>query len=84
VETSVQTASIALAVSDDGPGMSPEFIQTGLFRPFQTTKKDGIGIGMFQSKMIVEAHHGQIEVESELGKGTTFRVVLPVTDTHET
>jgi putative PEP-CTERM system histidine kinase len=83
VETSVQNSSVALAISDNGCGMSPEFIQTGLFSPFQTTKKEGIGIGMFQSKMIVEAHHGKIEVESELGKGTTFRVILPVTDRHE-
>ena len=56
------------------PGIS----EPRLFRPFQTTKKNGLGIGMFQSKMIVEAHGGRIEVESELGKGTTFRVFLPV------
>jgi hypothetical protein len=58
--------------------MSPEFRDRSLFRPFQTTKKKGLGIGVFQSKMIVEAHGGRIEVESELGKGTTFRVLLPV------
>jgi len=49
-----------------------------LFRPFQTTKKKGIGIGMFHSKMIVEAHRGKIEVQSEPGKGSTFRVLLPL------
>jgi len=58
--------------------MSAEFQHRSLFRPFQTTKKKGLGIGVFQSKMIVEAHGGRIEVESELGKGTTFRVLLPV------
>jgi putative PEP-CTERM system histidine kinase len=67
-----------LAVTDDGCGMSPEFINRSLFRAFQTTKKNGLGIGMFQSKMIVEAHQGRIEVESETGKGTTFRVFLPL------
>jgi signal transduction histidine kinase len=36
-----------------------------------------MGIGLFQSKMIVEAHHGRFEVESEEGKGATFRVLLP-------
>jgi len=41
----------------------------------QTTKKNGLGIGMFHSKMIVEAHRGRIEVESAPGQGTTFRVV---------
>jgi putative PEP-CTERM system histidine kinase len=70
-----------VSVSDNGCGMPPDFVQRSLFRPFQTTKKHGIGIGMFQSKMIVEAHHGRIEVESEVGKGTTFRVLLPVKHT---
>lgn len=67
-----------LSVSDNGCGMNPEFLSRSLFRPFQTTKKNGLGIGMFQSKMIVEAHKGRIEVESEPGKGTTFRIYLPL------
>ena len=57
--------------------MSREMMERSLFLPFRTTKKQGMGIGLFQSKMIVEAHHGHIEVESEEGKGTTFRVLLP-------
>jgi hypothetical protein len=67
-----------LSVSDNGCGMNPEFLSRSLFRPFQTTKKNGLGIGMFQSKMIVEAHKGRIEVESEPGKGTTFLIYLPL------
>jgi signal transduction histidine kinase len=58
--------------------MSPAFLKSSLFRPFQTTKKKGLGIGMFQSKMIVEAHRGRILVESEPAVGTTFRVMLPL------
>jgi signal transduction histidine kinase len=58
--------------------MSPAFLRSSLFRPFQTTKKKGLGIGMFQSKMIVEAHRGRILVESEPAVGTTFRVMLPL------
>jgi len=69
---------VVLAVADTGCGMSQEFIHRSLFRPFQTTKKTGLGIGMFQSKMIVEAHQGRIEVESEPGKGTTFQIFLPL------
>lgn len=78
VATSQRNGWLILAVSDTGCGMKPEFVQRNLFRPFQTTKKKGIGIGMFQSKMIVEAHRGRIEVQSEVGKGTSFRVLLPV------
>jgi putative PEP-CTERM system histidine kinase len=68
---------VYLAVSDDGCGMSPEFITRSLFRPFRTTKGQGLGIGLYHSRKIVEAHSGRIEVESEQGKGTTFRVMLP-------
>ncbi len=78
VETVRRNGWVILSVADNGCGMSPEFIQRSLFRPFQSTKKKGLGIGMFHSKMIVDAHRGRIEVESEKGKGTTFRVWLPV------
>ena len=66
-----------LSVTDDGCGMSPEFMARSLFKPFRTTKGQGLGIGLFHSKTIVEAHRGRIEVESEVGRGTTFRVLLP-------
>jgi putative PEP-CTERM system histidine kinase len=78
VETVQRNGWAVLSVRDNGCGMSQEFLRRSLFRPFQTTKKKGIGIGMFHSKMIVDAHHGRIEVESELNKGTTFRVLLPL------
>jgi putative PEP-CTERM system histidine kinase len=78
IETSQSNGWAVLLVADDGCGMAPEFVRHALFRPFQTTKKKGLGIGMFQSKMIVEAHGGRIEVESEMQKGTTFRVLLPI------
>ncbi|MGH7822014.1 MAG: ATP-binding protein, partial [Candidatus Binatia bacterium] len=67
----------ALTVADTGCGMSEEFVQQSLFRPFRTTKSEGMGIGLFQSKRIVEAHHGRIEVESREGQGSVFRVILP-------
>ena len=77
IETSQRNGSVILTVTDNGCGMTPEFVERSLFRPFQTTKKQGIGIGMFQCKTIVEAHRGRIEVDSEPGKGTTFRIFLP-------
>jgi putative PEP-CTERM system histidine kinase len=78
IETRQRDSWAILSVADNGCGMSPAFVKASLFRPFQTTKKKGLGIGMFQSKMIVEAHRGKIQVESELGVGTTFRVMLPL------
>lgn len=77
LSTSKRDSAVVLAVRDTGCGMSPDFVQRSLFRPFQTTKKTGMGIGMFHCRMIVEAHAGRIEVQTEEGKGTTFRVVLP-------
>jgi putative PEP-CTERM system histidine kinase len=77
IATSQRNGWTVLAVTDNGCGMSAEFLHRALFRPFQTTKENGLGIGMFQSKMIVEAHGGRIAVESEPGKGTTFQVFLP-------
>ena len=67
----------SFAVSDTGPGMSPAFIEHRLFRPFSTTKKNGIGLGLYTCREVVRANGGSIDVESIQGAGTTFRVVLP-------
>jgi putative PEP-CTERM system histidine kinase len=68
---------VMFSVTDNGCGMSRAFMERSLFQPFQTTKSQGLGIGLFHSKMIVEAHQGRIEVESEEGKGSTFKVFIP-------
>jgi putative PEP-CTERM system histidine kinase len=80
VRTEHAGGSVVLTFTDNGCGMSAAFLKDSLFRPFQSTKKKGLGIGLFQSRMIVEAHGGSIRVESETGKGSTFRVSLPVKD----
>jgi signal transduction histidine kinase len=67
-----------VAVTDEGPGMTPEFIDRDLFAPFRSTKAGGLGLGMFSCRETVEIHGGRIEVESAPGRGTTFRVLLPV------
>ena len=66
-----------ISVTDKGCGISEEFIRTRLFTPFQTTKKSGLGIGLFQCRQVVESHHGRIDVISTLGQGATFTVWLP-------
>ena len=71
---------VLLSVADNGCGMSQEFLKESLFRPFQSTKKKGLGIGLFQSRAIVQAHGGGVHVESEAGKGTTFLVSFPVSN----
>jgi len=78
VSTAHERDTVAFSVKDNGCGMSEQFIEGCLFRPFQTTKKKGLGIGLYHCKLIVEAHRGRIEVNSVDGKGTEFRVILPV------
>jgi|HigsolmetaAR201D_1030396.scaffolds.fasta_scaffold02657_2 PAS domain S-box-containing protein len=69
--------SVALVeVQDTGVGI-PEDVRKLLFEPFFTTKANGTGLGLSISAHIVTQHGGQIEVESEAGKGTTMRIVLP-------
>ena len=69
--------SVWFSVSDTGPGISRTFIEQRLFRPFATTKKRGVGLGLYTCRESVQADGGSIEVDSVPGTGTTFRVVLP-------
>jgi putative PEP-CTERM system histidine kinase len=64
-------------VEDDGEGMTPEFIQSRLFKPFQTTKREGMGIGTYESQQYVAALGGSITVDSAPGRGTRIRLLLP-------
>ncbi len=66
-----------IRIEDNGCGMSPEYISGSLFRPFKSTKKSGLGIGLYQCRQIVEAHGGRIDVWSEPGTGSVFTVYLP-------
>lgn len=78
VRTGQRGDRVVLSVVDNGCGMSPAFVRDSLFRPFQSTKKKGLGIGLFQSRAIVLAHGGGVHVESEIGKGTSFHASFPV------
>ena len=78
VGTSQEDGHVLLSVKDSGCGMSQQFMDRCLFRPFRTTKKQGMGIGLFHTKLIVEAHRGMIEVQSAEGRGSDFRISLPL------
>lgn len=67
-----------LEVSDTGHGMSPEFIRERLFKPFQSTKQAGMGIGAYESAQYIRELGGEMLVDSEPGKGTRITVVLPL------
>lgn len=64
-------------VKDEGCGIPDAYLQNVLFKPFSSTKKHGLGIGLYQSKQIVEAHGGTIEVVSRVNQGSEFTVWLP-------
>jgi two-component system sensor histidine kinase BaeS len=73
---------VRIGVSDTGIGIAPENIDRIFYRFWRAEgsrnrAKGGLGVGMAVTKEIVDAHHGRIDVESELGKGTTFTIVLP-------
>jgi signal transduction histidine kinase len=65
-----------ICVIDRGSGIDPKLMST-IFNPFVTTKPDGVGLGLAIVSKIVDEHGGRISVESEVGKGSVFRVHLP-------
>jgi putative PEP-CTERM system histidine kinase len=71
---------VEIMISDTGLGMSRDFIRHRLFKPFQTTKKKGLGIGLYHCKEIIAAHNGTIEVESAEKQGTSFKILLPLSN----
>jgi signal transduction histidine kinase len=73
----VGPGKVFVSISDTGIGMSAEFLEHRLFRPFSTTKRSGVGLGLYTCREVVRANAGAIEVESKQGVGTTFRIVLP-------
>ncbi|MBI5479184.1 MAG: HAMP domain-containing protein [Deltaproteobacteria bacterium] len=78
ITTSARGAAVIIAITDDGPGI-PDHLLARIFDPFFTTKDvgEGSGLGLSIVHGIVERHNGSISVASEVGKGTTFTVVLP-------
>jgi signal transduction histidine kinase len=69
---------VSIVVSDTGHGMSSSVVAR-VFEPFYTTKKKGLGLGLFTSRSIMERHGGWIDLQSREGQGTTFELWLPIT-----
>lgn len=67
-------------VSDNGTGMTPEFVRERLFKPFQTTKSSGMGIGVYESSQYFAGLGGEILIDTHPGEGTRVRVRLPLAD----
>ncbi|MFN3397876.1 MAG: ATP-binding protein [Sulfurimicrobium sp.] len=67
-----------IEIKDTGHGMSEAFIRERLFKPFESTKSAGMGVGVFESREYVHELGGQLEVSSEPSIGTTFRMSLPL------
>ncbi|WP_338769329.1 XrtA/PEP-CTERM system histidine kinase PrsK [Massilia sp. METH4] len=70
--------TITIEVGDTGQGMSDEFVRERLFKPFDSTKSAGMGIGAFESREYIHELGGQLDVRSAPGQGTTFTVRLPL------
>lgn len=77
VQTGEGSDAVWVSVADTGGGI-PEEQLNRIFEPFYTTKKKGTGLGLMIVQRIVRAHNGHIEVDSQVGRGTTFRIWLPL------
>jgi putative PEP-CTERM system histidine kinase len=67
---------VTIDISDNGPGMELSFVRDELFRPFRSTKDSGLGIGAFQTRELIRAAGGQLDVITHPGAGTTMRITL--------
>lgn len=80
VGTRIEGGCGVIEVLDAGAGMSAEFVRTRLFRPFDSTKPGGFGIGAYEARELVRAMHGRLDVESREGLGTRVAIRLPLAE----
>lgn len=81
VEARREDVSASVEVRDQGGGIPPE-IQDKVFNLYFTTKKSGSGIGLAMSYRVLQMHSGSLDFTTEMGLGTTFRLLLPLAGTH--
>jgi signal transduction histidine kinase len=80
VRVSSSGAHVAIAFGVKGVGMDGDFVRNRLFQPFASTKAGGFGIGAFEARSLITAMGGRISVDSRLGQGTTFTILLPAAE----
>ncbi len=78
IELSRRHDAVLIRITDTGEGMSEEFIRERLFKPFESTKSAGMGIGVFESQEYIQELRGELEVTSVPGQGSTFKIILPL------
>ncbi len=77
-----QGADIAINITDTGVGMTETFMSNQLFKPFESTKQGGFGIGAYEARALAQSMGGQLRVDSRIGKGTSFTLLLPTATHH--
>ena len=82
ISSKEDSSCVQLSVSDTGPGI-PDELKERIWKPLKTTKAKGVGLGLTICKRFVEAHRGNIEVQSKVGSGATFTVTLPLADANK-
>ncbi|HNP30167.1 MAG TPA: PEP-CTERM system histidine kinase PrsK [Nitrospirales bacterium] len=80
ISTAYDGEQVIVELIDTGSGMTMAQLEK-LFQPFQSSKRNGLGVGLFQCKRIVEDHHGMIHIESQEGRGTTVIITFPLQST---
>jgi signal transduction histidine kinase len=81
IRCSVRGSEASIEIIDRGEGMSADFIRTRLFQPFASTKESGFGVGAFEARSLIAAMGGRIEVDSRVGQGSRFIILLPLGET---
>nr|MBA2772275.1 PEP-CTERM system histidine kinase PrsK [Sphingomonas sp.] len=76
VRAAAEGGELAIAISDKGAGMDPDFVRNSLFRPFVSSKPGGFGLGAFEAHSLIAAMGGRLTVDSAAGLGTTFTIWL--------
>jgi signal transduction histidine kinase len=83
ISASRQDDWVAIRVSDKGSGMTEAFVANQLFKPFESTKSGGFGIGAYEARALAQSLGGQLHVDSRLGKGTRMTLLLTATQKPE-